>query len=100
MKPQLPPQALAPSSASCLAHFGRRTRQCQGSALVITLILCLILGILMGSYLWFLRNQQFSVARSQQWHKAMVMAEAGVDEAMALLNSGIILTSFATDTPR
>jgi len=64
---------------------------------MITLILCAILGLLMGSYLWFLQTQQKSVARSQQWHKAMVMAEAGVDEAMALLNSGIILTSFATD---
>src|SRR5688572_9097158 len=67
----------------------------QGSALVITLMTCLILGLLMGSYLYMVQGQRQSVARSQSWNKAMVVAEAGVDEAMALMNSGVVGGNFA-----
>ena len=98
MKSQQLRRTITIDPQSSVTSPGRGKRQSQGSALVITLILCVILGILMGSYLWLVRTQHLSVARSQRWNKAMVIAEAGVDEAMALLNSGIILTSFASDT--
>ena len=61
----------------------------EGSVLTITMILCGIIGILMGSYLNLVQTQRKSVARSQQWNMALVIAEAGVEEAMAMLNSGV-----------
>src|SRR2546425_7202676 len=72
-----------------------RQQSNQGSALAVTLMTCGVLAILMGSYLYMVQGQRESVARSQSWNKAMVVAEAGVDEAMALMNSGIIGTNFA-----
>lgn len=61
----------------------------RGSVLLITLCFCTILGILMGSYLSLIGAQRRSVVRSDAWHKAMVVAEAGIEEAMAQLNSGV-----------
>jgi hypothetical protein len=61
----------------------------QASALVITLILCTILATLLGSYFGLVRTQHFSVGRSQYWNEAMTVAEGGVEEALALLNSGV-----------
>src|ERR1051325_8169417 len=93
MNTQLPPVATVASSESCVPCHKRCTRHCQGGALMIVLIVCVILGILMASYLWFLKSQQLSVARSQRWHNAMVMAEAGVDEALAFINDGMLMSS-------
>src|SRR5215471_6630893 len=67
----------------------------QGSTLVVSLVLCSILVVLMASYLSVIQAQRQAVARSQSWNKAMVVAEAGVEEAMALLNSGIVGGNFA-----
>jgi len=67
----------------------------QGSALAVTLIICTILGTLMGSYLYLIQNQHLSVARSQAWNRSLIVAEAGVEEAMALLNSGVAAGNFA-----
>ena len=66
----------------------------QGSVLAITLIICTILGLLMGSYLYMIQTQRLSVARSQRWNQALVVSEAGVEEAMALLNSGVKSPNF------
>ncbi len=54
------------------------------------------MAILMGSYLYMVQEQRQSVARSQTWNQALVVAEAGVDEALAQLNSGISDGNFAT----
>lgn len=67
----------------------------QGSALAVTLLTCLLVGTLVGSYLYLIGTQNLSVARSQNWHQALTVAEGGVDEAMALLNSGIQSPNFA-----
>jgi hypothetical protein len=67
----------------------------RGSALAITLLSCAILGTLVGSYLYLGATQQLTVTRSQSWNQALVVAEGGVDEAMALLNSGVQAPSFA-----
>jgi hypothetical protein len=66
----------------------------RGSALVITLLTCTIIASLLGSYLYLSGNQHLSVVRSQNWHQAMVVAEGGVEEAMALLNSGVQAPGF------
>ena len=54
-----------------------------GSVLLVTLSICMILGLLMASYLSVIKGQNFSVARAQAWNSAIVVAEAGVEEALA-----------------
>jgi len=63
-----------------------KQNNCNASVLLITIAICLILGILMSSYLAMIKTQHFSVARARAWNSAVVVAEAGVDEAMAQLN--------------
>jgi hypothetical protein len=67
----------------------------QGSALAITLLTCAILGAVLVAYLSLMGSQETLVGRSQNWNQAMVVAEAGVEEAMALLNSGVQAPNFA-----
>src|SRR5262252_3464601 len=67
----------------------------QGIALPVTLLTCVLVGLLVGSYLYLIGTQNLSVARSQNWHQALVVAEGGVEEAMALLNSGVQSPNFA-----
>jgi hypothetical protein len=67
----------------------------RGSTLAITLISCTILATMVGSYFSLIQTQNRSVARSQSWNQALTVAEAGVDEALALLNSGVQSPNFA-----
>src|SRR5262245_26438117 len=75
-------------------RFGRQKSD-SGSALAVTLLTCGILAVLMGSYLYIVQGQRQSVARSQSWNQAIVVAEAGIDEALALMNSGVVGGNFA-----
>lgn len=59
----------------------------EGSVLLITLLIALGLGVVLASYLLMIRAQYVSVVRSQAWHSALTMAEAGVEEALAQLNA-------------
>jgi hypothetical protein len=54
---------------------------------MITLFIALGLGLVLASYLLMIRGQYVSAVRSQAWHSALTMAEAGVEEALAQLNS-------------
>jgi hypothetical protein len=56
--------------------------------------MCTILATLVGSYFCMIETQNRSVARSQTWNQAMTVAEAGVEEALALMNSGVQSTNF------
>src|SRR5262245_32911600 len=58
----------------------------QGSILMIGLLIAIIIGIVLGSYLYLIRTQNISVMRSQGWNAALAMAEAGVEEALSQLN--------------
>src|SRR5882724_554502 len=58
----------------------------RGSILVLTLMLSIILGILLGSYLYWVRTQNLLVTESQTWNHALAIAEAGIEEAMAQIN--------------
>lgn len=64
-----------------------KSRRREGSVLLITLFIALGLGLVLASYLLMIRLQYVSVVRSQAWHSALAMAEAGVEEALAQLNS-------------
>ncbi len=76
----------------------RQSLRNQGTVLVVTLLLCCVLGILMGGYLWLVKTQHLSVARAQAWNAAMVVAESGVEEAMAHLNSGVTAPNLAANS--
>ena len=66
----------------------------RGSALVITLLTCAIMAVMVGSYFYLTGTQNVSVTRSQNWHQALVVAEGGAEEALALLNSGVQSPNF------
>ena len=53
----------------------KRKNPVAGSVLLVTLATCLILGVLMGSYLSMIKSQHFSVARGQAWNSALAVAE-------------------------
>ena len=53
---------------------------------MVTLLVTLLLGFSLASYLLLVRSEHTSTARSQAWHQALVMAETGVEEALAQLN--------------
>src|SRR5262245_21997127 len=67
-------------------RFSKFSKQ-QGTVLFVTMLITAIVGILMLSYLSMIQTQNLSVERAQAWNKALAVAEAGVEEAMAHLNS-------------
>lgn len=58
-----------------------------GSVLFITLVLAGLLGTALGSYLYWVRSQNLLTTESHAWNGALVVAEAGVEEALAQLNT-------------
>ena len=68
-------------------------RLSAGSVLITTLLVAVLLGTVLASYLLMVRGQNVSVARSQAWHAALAVAEAGIEEALAQLNPGFPLTT-------
>jgi hypothetical protein len=58
-----------------------------GSVLFITLVLAGLLGVALGSYLYWVRSQNLLTTESHAWNGALVIAEAGVEEAMAQINT-------------
>ncbi len=60
----------------------------DGSILLMTLIIMGILCLAIGSYLYLLRTTNNWVERSQAWNTALALAEAGIEEGMAQINSG------------
>src|SRR5262249_39820389 len=76
---------------------GKTTSE-QAIVLVVTVVLCAILGLVIGSYFSMIQTQSGAAARSQSWNSAVVVAEAGVEEAMAHLNSGITTNNLAVNS--
>src|SRR5260221_12454492 len=70
-----------PFHVSCFA--------CAGSALLMTLILALALGLVLASYLYWVGTQKNLVAESQAWNAALALAEAGIEEGMAQINVSV-----------
>ncbi len=72
----------------------------QASVLVVSLVICAIIGVTLASYLVMMQAQNASVARSQVWNASISLTEAGVEDALALLNkySGIYdqITNWST----
>jgi len=68
-------------------------RQPGGSVLIVGLVIAGILGVSLLSYLSLVHGQNVSVIRAQAWNAALVMAESGVEEALAQLNPGALVTN-------
>lgn len=62
-------------------------RDTSGSALLVTLFFCVILGILMGGYLMFAHQENLLSARSQLWNTSIATVEAGIEEALQHVNA-------------
>jgi len=67
--------------------FPSRRRE-EAAVLIASLFVGGVLGLVLGSYLFVIRSQYISTARSQAWRSALDMAEAGAEEALAHLNPG------------
>jgi hypothetical protein len=67
----------------------RHTSRLSGSILMITLVLAIILGTTLASYLYWVRTQNLLVAESQAWNSALAIAEAGIEEGLAQVNANV-----------
>ena len=65
----------------------RQGQRNQGSILFLTLILSIVMGISLGSYLILTSGQEKSVSRSQRWNAALDAAEAGIEDGLAQVNN-------------
>jgi hypothetical protein len=61
-------------------------RRESGSVLIGSLIIALMLGVTLVSYLSLTSNQYRSIFRSQTWSTSLALSEAGIEEALAMVN--------------
>src|ERR1041385_7871259 len=64
-------------------------RRKYGSVLIVTLLLAIILGTTLASYLYWVRTQNVLITQSQSWNSALALAEAGIEEGMAQINVNV-----------
>ena len=60
---------------------------------MMTLVTGVLIGIVIASYMTLVSHQNATVARSQCWNASLTAAEAGVEEALAHLNPGVLSMS-------
>src|SRR5437773_5616985 len=58
----------------------------RGSVLLVSLVITFIIGLTLASYLIMTQSQNVAVARSQTWNASIALSEAGVEDALAMLN--------------
>jgi hypothetical protein len=66
----------------------RTTGREDAAVLIASLFVGGILGLVLGSYLFVIHTQYIASVRSQAWHSALDLAEAGAEEAFAHVNPG------------
>ena len=66
----------------------RKLQSKQGTILFVTLVATAILGAAVASYLRLVATQNYSIARSQAWNRAIPVLEAGIEEALAQVAKG------------
>src|SRR5690242_371344 len=64
----------------------RRNRQ-QGSTLIVSLMTSIIVGSALAGYLILAETQYRSTVRSATWNRTIPVTEAGVEEALQLINT-------------
>src|SRR5579863_9099947 len=65
-----------------------RKQSNRGSVLAITMGMVLVATLLIVSYLVMVQQQADAVARSQTYNTCVSVAEAGIEEGLAMVNSG------------
>jgi hypothetical protein len=65
--------------------FASKKRE-EGSVLVTTLIVCVVIGTLLASYLMLMSTRYKLTVRSKCWNAAMPVLEAGIEEALTHLH--------------
>jgi len=58
----------------------------SGSVLAVTMVITFIIGATLASFLLLTQNQTFANNRSQSWNHTLAVTEAGVEEAMQMIN--------------
>jgi hypothetical protein len=69
----------------------------QGNTLLMTISITALIGFLLATYLTLVSSQNGANARSQSWNSAMPIVEAGIEEALAHLNTPRGLTNGPLD---
>lgn len=64
---------------------GRPRARQRGNVLMVTLLIALLVGFGLASYLQLAGQQNRSTLRSEQWNYAMAISEAGIEEALTHL---------------
>ena len=64
----------------------KHRKNVHGSVLVVGLVIASILGFTLASYLVLTQNQHRAMVRSATWGSSLALTEAGVEEALALIN--------------
>jgi hypothetical protein len=59
----------------------------RGSVLVTTLVMALLVGLVVSALLFLAKEQNYLTSRARTWASEIPIAEAGIEEAMAHLNS-------------
>jgi len=63
-----------------------KSNQNQGSALVLTVIIVALTGLMLASYLQMVKSQNYNTVRSQAWNSAVPVIEAGLEDALTHMN--------------
>jgi filamentous hemagglutinin family protein len=63
-------------------------RSTRGSTLLVTAFLAIIAGSTLAYFLVGAQQELSNVNRSRAWNSALVLAEAGIEEGMTLVNNG------------
>lgn len=69
-----------------MKHLSPKTSRQSGSVLLAALLTAAIMGITLASYLVMTRAQHVSVHRSQVWNSTLAVSEAGIEDAMQMIN--------------
>ena len=64
-----------------------RTNNERGTVLVTTLFIALLVGVVVAALLVISQQQNYLTARSRTWCSEIPIAEAGIEEALAHINS-------------
>jgi hypothetical protein len=77
---------IPPSTIAKLADKKSRER---GGALILVVIFFAAAALYLVSYFVLTQNEYTAVARSQTWNNSLTLAEAGVEDALALINKNV-----------
>ena len=77
--------------------FSNRKQSESGSVLMVSLLVAVLIGFVLSSYLLLIQAQNDATLRSQAWSAALTAAEAGVEEAFAKLNKTLVTTNLSLE---